>query len=36
MTLDNTESPKLRPAEIRRLWPSDLPIFRDHLLRLDD
>ncbi len=24
------------PADIRRLWRSDLPAFRDHLLRLDD
>lgn len=23
------------PAEIRRLWHSDMPAFRDHLLRLD-
>jgi GNAT superfamily N-acetyltransferase len=22
-------------VEIRRLWPADMPIFRDHLLRLD-
>ena len=22
-------------AEIRRLWPADMPTFRDHLLRLD-
>ncbi len=27
--------PRLPPAEIRRLWPSDMPLFRDHLLRLD-
>jgi GNAT superfamily N-acetyltransferase len=25
-----------RTPEIRRLWPSDLPGFRDHLLRLDE
>ena len=36
MSLDTAESPKLRSPEIRRLWPSDLPSFRDHLLRLDD
>ena len=23
------------PVEIRRLWPSDKEMFRDHLLRLD-
>jgi GNAT superfamily N-acetyltransferase len=23
------------PAEIRRLWRGDMPLFRDHLLRLD-
>ena len=23
------------PVEIRRLWPADMPAFRDHLLRLD-
>jgi GNAT superfamily N-acetyltransferase len=23
------------PAEIRRLWRADVPLFRDHLLRLD-
>jgi len=22
-------------AEVRRLWPADMPLFRDHLLRLD-
>jgi GNAT superfamily N-acetyltransferase len=27
--------PQLPPAEIRRLWVSDMPKFRDHLLRLD-
>ena len=31
-----TNAPKLPAAEIRRLWRSDLPIFRDHMLRLDD
>jgi RimJ/RimL family protein N-acetyltransferase len=23
-------------ADVRRLWPSDLPAFRDHMLRLDE
>jgi GNAT superfamily N-acetyltransferase len=27
--------PRLPPAEVRRLWASDMPRFRDHLLRLD-
>ena len=31
-----TQILKLPPAEIRRLWRSDLPIFRDHMLRLDE
>ena len=31
-----TTAPKLPAADIRRLWRSDLPIFRDHMLRLDD
>jgi GNAT superfamily N-acetyltransferase len=32
-----TENAKTLPAvEIRRLWRSDLPEFRDHLLRLDE
>lgn len=26
---------KVREGEVRRLWPSDLDAFRDHLLRLD-
>jgi GNAT superfamily N-acetyltransferase len=35
--MDKTPNlPKLPPADIRRLWRSDLEIFRDHLLRLDD
>jgi RimJ/RimL family protein N-acetyltransferase len=29
-------SETLPPAEIRRLWSSDLPAFRDHMLRLDE
>jgi GNAT superfamily N-acetyltransferase len=33
MTETNPNPP---PADIRRLWRSDLPDFRDHLLRLDD
>jgi GNAT superfamily N-acetyltransferase len=36
MTVKTTDSPKFRSPELRRLWPSDLPAFRDHLLRLDD
>ena len=31
---DYGESPS-HPVEIRRLWPADMPAFRDHLLRLD-
>ena len=31
-----TNLPKLPAAEIRRLWRSDLPLFRDHMLRLDE
>ena len=27
--------PQLPPADIRRLWLSDMPAFREHLLRLD-
>jgi len=23
------------PFDIRRLWPADMPVFRDHMLRLD-
>ena len=36
--MNSTKSkPETLPlAEIRRLWPSDLPAFRDHLLRLDE
>jgi GNAT superfamily N-acetyltransferase len=26
----------IRDGLVRRLWPSDMPRFRDHLLRLDD
>jgi RimJ/RimL family protein N-acetyltransferase len=33
MTLNTTPSPA---ADIRRLWRSDLPAFRAHLLRLDE
>jgi RimJ/RimL family protein N-acetyltransferase len=29
-------TPNPPAADIRRLWPSDLPEFRDHLLRLDE
>ena len=36
MTTTSAENRKPKPVEIRRLWPSDLAIFRDHLLRLDD
>ncbi len=36
MNTTTTILPKLPAAEIRRLWRSDLPLFRDHLLRLDD
>jgi RimJ/RimL family protein N-acetyltransferase len=33
-----SNTPSLSPSrhvEIRRLWPADMPAFRDHLLRLD-
>ena len=34
--MSNAPSPSLlRPVEIRRLWQADMPVFRDHLLRLD-
>ncbi len=33
MTATTTNPP---PADIRRLWRSDQPAFRDHLLRLDE
>lgn len=36
MNMMTNENRKLPAAEIRRLWVSDLPAFRDHLLRLDD
>lgn len=32
----STTTPNVRAADIRRLWPSDLPAFRDHMLRLDE
>jgi RimJ/RimL family protein N-acetyltransferase len=35
-TETNTDLAKLPRADIRRLWRSDLPAFRDHLVRLDD
>jgi GNAT superfamily N-acetyltransferase len=34
MTVTTTSNPPA--ADIRRLWRSDLPAFRDHLLRLDE
>lgn len=33
---ETTTTPKQPEADIRRLWRSDLPEFRDHLLRLDE
>ena len=33
MTESNAKPPA---ADIRRLWRSDLPAFREHLLRLDE
>ncbi len=34
--MDSTTTSNARAADIRRLWLSDLPAFRDHLLRLDE
>lgn len=36
MTIENTNGLNLSAIDIRRLWRSDLPAFRDHLLRLDE
>ena len=35
MTSQPDPKPTKAPADIRRLWLSDMPAFRDHLLRLD-